>query len=299
MTSARSARDGESAESAGPRFVSGPDGHSVAYTTYGVPDGRAVLFFHGTPGSRMLGQLFDEPAREHGIRLVAIDRPGYGRSTPRPERSPTDVAKSVDAVLADVGVSRAGIVAFSGGSPYAYAVANESRATIDSIDVIAGAVPPSLQSESPAIVRLLGSLATHAPRLLGALVRTQARIATHGPPSIVTGQYTSDGAATEVPREDAEVVKRDFLEAVGGGATGLVTESRHRSQQWDGFVEDVSVPVRLRHGDHDTNVPIAGPRRLAGLLPSARLVEYDGADHLGTLLQARGPALARQSEENS
>ena len=50
-------------------------------------------------------------------------------------------------------------------------------------------------------------------------------------------------------------------------------------------VDDVDVPVRLWHGDADSNVPLTGARRLAERLPNGRLTVLEGADHLNALLR--------------
>ena len=56
------------------------DGRRVAYATYGDPEGRPVVFCHGTPGSRLLARLLDAPATRRGVRVLAPDRPGVGES---------------------------------------------------------------------------------------------------------------------------------------------------------------------------------------------------------------------------
>jgi len=79
----------------------------VAYTEYGCSDGVPVVFLHGTPGSRRLGTLFETVAQKQGIRLLAFERPGYGRSTPWPSRSLRDAGTVVSTVLDDANVKRA------------------------------------------------------------------------------------------------------------------------------------------------------------------------------------------------
>jgi pimeloyl-ACP methyl ester carboxylesterase len=99
------------------------DGRRLAYATYGDPDGRPVLVHHGSPGSRLVGQLLDGAARERGLRLVAPDRPGFGRSTHDPDRTIPDWPGDAAAVLDALGIERASVVGFSGGGPFALAVA--------------------------------------------------------------------------------------------------------------------------------------------------------------------------------
>lgn len=55
-----------------------PDGRTLAYLEVGAAEGRPVFYFHGGPDSRLEVLVFDDASRDLGIRLIAIDRPGYG-----------------------------------------------------------------------------------------------------------------------------------------------------------------------------------------------------------------------------
>src|ERR1700722_7765873 len=50
----------------------------------GDPGGAPVIYFHGTPGSRLNLAFADDMVAASGVRLIAFDRPGYGGSTPIP-----------------------------------------------------------------------------------------------------------------------------------------------------------------------------------------------------------------------
>jgi len=99
-----------------------PDGRRLAYTEWGLRDGKPVLCFHGTPGSRLFCP--DEQATSTaGVRLIMPDRPGIGRSDPLAGRTladwPKDVAALADALL----LTAFGVVGVSAGGPYAAACA--------------------------------------------------------------------------------------------------------------------------------------------------------------------------------
>ncbi|SEO88916.1 Pimeloyl-ACP methyl ester carboxylesterase [Halorientalis persicus] len=283
-------RDGNRDGDGSPTTVSLDGGRRLAYAEHGAPEGTPVVFLHGTPGSRRLGELFDTAARARGIRILAPDRPGFGTSSPWPARSISDTARVVTAVLEDVGVERAGVVAFSGGCPYALATAATSPERVDRVDVISGATPPDA-GDDPAIQRVLGGLATRTPTVLGGLFRGQAWLARRLDPSVVVSQYTD--AAEAIPAETAELVRADFVEAFATHRSGAVTEFRHAASAWDIEFDAVDVPVRFWHGDADANVPIAGVYRLAEWLPDARLEPIADADHLRTLLRCRADVLDR------
>ncbi|MFB6195381.1 MAG: alpha/beta fold hydrolase [Haloplanus sp.] len=264
----------------------------VAYVEYGDPDGVPVLFFHGTPGSRLLGSLYDEAARERGVRLLALDRPGYGASAHWPDRTLATTGVFAAPVLDDAGVDSAGVVGFSGGGPHALAFAASHPGCVDRVDLVAGATPPDCGPEGPRAQRLLGTLAARAPWLLARLLGVQVWLARRRP-SVVVGQYTS-GDTDDIPADVSSLVGRDFVAALADSREGLLTESRLLEREWDFPLERVDVRVGLWHGTRDGNVPIEGARELQSRLPDADLTTFE-TDHLRTLLASRSAVLDAQA----
>lgn len=273
--------------------VSVPNDRTVTYTEYGSPDGTPVVFFHGTPGSRRFANLFHTKAQSHSIRLLALDRPGYGQSSPWADRSVRDTAQFVGPVLDHADVDTAGVIAFSGGAPYAYATAATLPDRITRLDVVAGATPPHVTEEQPFVQQLLGGMATTTPRLLRAAFRVQVWLAHRQDPSFVVGQYTTDDASAAVSQRAARIVYEDFLEAFATHRSGAVTEFRHAASDWDIEFNKIEMRMRLWHGTDDTNVPLAAVRRLESRLPDARLQVLTDADHLQTVLRSVPEILAR------
>ncbi|WP_253736949.1 alpha/beta fold hydrolase [Halohasta salina] len=270
------------------------DGHTIATAEYGDPAGRPVVVLHGTPGSRRFGGLFAPAAAEQGVRLLAVDRPGYGDSAAWSGRSIADIGGVVAAVLDDAGVERAGVVGFSGGGPHALAVAATHPDRVTSVDVIAGATPPAI-GETPLPQRLLAAMATLTPRLFGRLFGAQAWVANHLSSSVFLSQYT-DREIDRFDERDLDHLTAEFGAAVGGGRPGVATEFRLLGEPWGFEPEAVDRPVRLWHGEGDTNVPLAGVQQLARRLPDSELLTVDG-DHLSTLLDCRGRVLETRTTE--
>ncbi len=50
------------------RVLTLADGRQLGYAEYGDPQGIPLLALHGTPGSRFMFALGDEPARDKGLR---------------------------------------------------------------------------------------------------------------------------------------------------------------------------------------------------------------------------------------
>jgi pimeloyl-ACP methyl ester carboxylesterase len=264
------------------------DERRLTYAEYGRADGIPVVFLHGTPGSRRLGRLLAPAARRLGVRVLAPDRPGYGRSTPWPDWSVGDAGAFVTAVLDDAGVETAGLVAFSGGAPYALAAAERHPGRVSRVDAVAGATPPDVSQALPLGQRVLAGLATATPFVLRGLFRGQAWLAGRLDPSVVVSQYTTHAAS--VPDDVAQLVRADFVEAFARHRSGAATEFRESTRDWGVDFAAIDQPVHLWHGADDTNVPLAGVRRLEARVPTARLHVLD-ADHLRTLLRCRSDVL--------
>ncbi|HTX97101.1 MAG TPA: alpha/beta hydrolase, partial [Mycobacterium sp.] len=88
------------------RSVGMESGRRVAYAQMGHLGGTPLFYFHGLPGSRL---DFDQPLNraaldESGVRLIGIDRPGYGRSTHQAGRRYRDWPTDILAVADELGI---------------------------------------------------------------------------------------------------------------------------------------------------------------------------------------------------
>jgi pimeloyl-ACP methyl ester carboxylesterase len=88
----------------------------------GVPDGTPLVFFHGTPSSRLETSYADELCVELGIRMISFDRPGYGESPARPF-SLASIARDTADLADALGVDRFATAGQSGGGPFSLAAA--------------------------------------------------------------------------------------------------------------------------------------------------------------------------------
>lgn len=131
--------------------------------------------------------------------------------------------------------------------------------------------------------RYLAMLARRSPRLLRDLFRVQVWVADRYPTRVIS-QFTTD--PNDVPDADVQLVARDFVEAVGNGASGGVTESLLLVEPWEFDLAEIDIPIQLWHGENDINVPVDGVRELHTSLPDTELTVRD-TDHLTTLLAYR------------
>ena len=74
--------DGDVAEE-----VATADGRALTYLEVGDPNGPLVIHNHGGPSSRLEARLLADFASKNRLRLVCVDRPGMGQSSPQKARS--------------------------------------------------------------------------------------------------------------------------------------------------------------------------------------------------------------------
>lgn len=95
------------------------DGRNLAYRDYGEPGGRAMLYFHEGLGSSLLPPGAQSLALQLGLRIIGVDRPGFGQSDPHPDYSFDGVAEDVVELCDALGLGEVRINAVLSGAPSA------------------------------------------------------------------------------------------------------------------------------------------------------------------------------------
>ena len=265
------------------------DGRALAFREWGVPGGPPVLAFHGTPGSR-LWWPGEAATLASGAHLVTVDRPGYGGSDPMPGRPvgawPSDVAE----LTAALGIDRFGVVGWSGGAPYAAAVAAQMPERLTGVCLASSA---SLTYVLETVERDDEDLANlSAAERLGAAAAT-LRYAENlgewaaGIRQDPMGFVFSNGSVAEGDRPlfDDPAFAAGFVgsveEGLRQGALGAATDWMALLRPWGFGLDDIAIHVDLWHGAQDANVDRVAFETVAAGLPDARLTVWDDAGHYG------------------
>ncbi|MEB2285629.1 MAG: hypothetical protein B6D46_08725 [Polyangiaceae bacterium UTPRO1] len=267
------------------------DGRAVGVAEYGDPSGRPILWFHGTPGGRrQVPPAAVAAARARGIRLIGIERPGIGDSTPHLHRSVLEWADDVNDVVDQLGIGNFALVGLSGGGPYVLGCAHRLAGRVVGGAILGGVAPAVGADAAPGgPMRLAVNLrpVLHALREpLGVAVWASAfalrPIASAVFDFVIGTMPPGDRAVMRRPEMKAMFLD-DMLRAGQHQLRAPVYDLVLFTREWGFSVRDVRVPIRFWHGDADPLVPLEHAHHLAGLVPDAELRVRPGEGHMGNL----------------
>ena len=255
-------------------------GRSLACAEWGDPAGRPVVLFLGTPGSRLLCP--DADATESlGVRLITLDRPGYGRSDPDPDFSLLSWADDYAAFHGLLGLPPCPLVGWSGGGPYALACAVLAPALVTSIGLAASRAPldefPGAWSEED---RSLGDL-LRQDRAAGidAIVR-HVQWWTEDPGSVFRDGWEGPDDALLAQPGVRDTMIEWTREGARQGSVGYVADLIAKFDPSDFSASDITQDVGVWVGEADAPWAHAAAAYLAATIPRATLVTYQGTGHL-------------------
>jgi pimeloyl-ACP methyl ester carboxylesterase len=250
-------------------------GRRLGYALYGARHGPAVFVLDG-PGSRGLARAMARTASDLRLRLIAPDRPGFGASTPQAGRSflswPSDLVALADELDAD----RVGVVAQSGGCPYALASAYRVPGRVARVAVIGGIAPLTSRAVSAGMARQMRTtllLARRAPWVLHRTLRALARQARRSPERVARRIAEQAPPADRRALADEELWQihvRTTAEVLASPAS-IAFELGLLTRPWGFELSHLRVPVAIWEGELDTTHPPAMAFHLAEQIPDSEL----------------------------
>ncbi len=275
------------------------DGRSLGYAIYGDAEGQAVFYFHGFPGSRLEAQLADPVAARLGIRLIAVDRPGFGLSDLKPRRAIFDWPEDVTEIADALRINRFAIIGVSGGAPYVAACAVRIPERLTAAAIVSGLGPLDAPKGSDPIIRnnhLIFFLGRRLPWLARILLWRMAYQVRRNPESVL-GRIMStlpdaDKAVLARPQVRA-VITDNIVEAFRRGSSGPAYELLLYSRPWGFLLNDITLPVDLWHGEEDRSVPPIMGKYQASAIPHCRAIFCPGEGHFSLAINHMEEILSR------
>lgn len=263
----------------------------LGFAEFGDPHGRAMFWLHGTPGARRQIPVEARVYAEHKhIRLIGVDRPGIGSSTPHTYQNVLAFADDLRTLADVLGIDQMAVIGLSGGGPYTLACATAMPDRVVVAGVLGGVAPTVGEEGIGGGLMALGSLVAPALPMIGlplrmalvALVRSIRPIA----------PLALKGYAMVSPEGDRRLLERPeigamFLDDLLNGSrkqlAAPIADIAVFAKDWGFRLDEVKVPVRWWHGDKDHIVPFAHGEHVVARLPDAELYTLPGESHLGGL----------------
>jgi pimeloyl-ACP methyl ester carboxylesterase len=267
------------------------EGRQLGIAEFGPANGRAIVWFHGTPGARR--QIPNEArliAAAEGIRIIGLDRPGVGLSTPHLYGAIADLVPDLEIVLDRLSIGELSVIGLSGGGPYALAAAHGLGSRVRSVGVLGGVVPT--RGPDGMGGGLVGVATKFAPvlstfrRPLGLVLTGVIRAA------MPVGHQALGLYARISPEGDRKVLEQPEIAAMflddlstngGRSMQAAVDDAILFTRPWGFDHRQVHQRVTWWHGDADNIVPLRHAQHFVPRLPNAELRLRHGESHLGGL----------------
>jgi pimeloyl-ACP methyl ester carboxylesterase/DNA-binding CsgD family transcriptional regulator len=264
------------------RVIARPEGGLVYLGDYGPRDGVPVLFFHAGLGTRRLDPNFLRQSARAGLRVVAVERPGFGgtdlRAEPGFEGSSADAAM----VLGKLGIEKAIVASIGGGNIAALSFAgrfpNHVRAGL-----LINPTPPrkfGTKAHSPAAAfREMTFANPIVIRAMAKVIRNQMRSdLLDNMLSKYFSTCEADRLAMAIPEVRA-LQRASTQAAMARTIEGFVREEETFVRHWSP-PQLSSGPWTIAVGMDDHTCDAAAARRAWGYLPGFEMVEVMDAGRM-------------------
>jgi len=264
-----------------------PSGRRLGYAEFGDPSGPLVLYFHGTPGSRVDAMLIEGEALSAGVRLMAVERPGIGLSDYQSGRRiltwPADVEGFV-AALGYAGTSF-GIVALSGGAPYALACVKCIPHRLTHAAIVSGHTPPGAAGVTPGNQDRLIAFISRRPRLstvgFNVAIRTLHRNPDRMARRVMQSWSESDRQLVRCNPAYYSGLIRTLNEATRCGSAGILRNVQLLGSPWGFRLCDLPpTSVSIWHGGCDPIAPVSMGHYFHRQIAGSELIIDPAAGHI-------------------
>ncbi len=239
------------------------DGDDIHASTGGVEpggDGPVVVLIHGAGMDSTVWQLQTRYLAYRGLRAVALDLPGHGRSEGEALTSIEEMAEWVARFADAAGFPSVHVVGHSMGTFVALELASRHPDLVRSVTLCGTATSMAVHPE------LLDAAEHDLPRAAALMASwghaTPAQVGVNPTP----GLWMLGGAQALVENSRPGVLATDFRACMGyAGAEAAAS--------------DVSCPATVIVARGDKMTPAKSGRALAAALPAATVIELDDTGH--------------------
>ena len=259
------------------------DGRQIGFSEYGDPNGLPILYFHGTPGSRLEASRFDEVASANHYRLIGIDRPGMGLSSSNKKHSVLSWAKDIEHFADSLKLEKFSVIGHSGGAPFVAACAYVIPERLNGAAIVSGIAPfenPAAKAGMDSKQRIMCNLIKTIPWFAPLMMMMTSKMLKN--PKMLSQMTKQLPEVDQVYFRDPESCKamiNSTLEAFRNGVAGPAQEMKIILNPWGFNLEDIMFPITIWHGALDAQGPVSHAKIYASLIPNSTLKIFENEGH--------------------
>ncbi len=258
---------------------------SLSYLDIGDTKNPVCIYFHGFPGSSKQVFILENSELRRHLRVIAIDRPGFGHSSFAEKASLQDLAKGVEELTDHLNIKNFHLISVSGGTPTAFVVADQLRDRVLSLTTVCGLGPLHERvffDHMSKSLRFFLKQGRYFP-----FITTRVLKFIHFQ---IQKSKTPNTKRMErfLPPEDIKLIfdpeirqifRNSMLHAFHQGFYGVALDIRNFQQDWKISNWNFNFPVYLWHGQKDRIVPYQHSELLAQKIQGSHLNIIPGEGH--------------------
>ncbi|WP_220718411.1 alpha/beta fold hydrolase [Agarivorans litoreus] len=268
------------------RYFTLPDQRKLCYQEYGSPKGKPVVYCHSILGSRLENFYDDVDLAKHlGLRLISIDRPGFGGSDYCENYGFVNWSKDLAALLDHLELEQVQLLGYATGGVYAACCAAKIPERISSMTIVSSGDALTYDSDYEATAKLYRmhmKLARDFPSMHRLFTNILDK-GLHKDPNKLFKVLARDLEGADVELFESPQFREKFgrylKESKIQGGNAFSDEVRQVMSPWGFDIEDVKVTTQLFHGEQDRHIPLVLAERFVERAANAKLTVVPEQGH--------------------
>jgi len=281
----------------GNSFIFLRDGRKLSYLDYQSSetdtktpkDQQVILLLHNLMGSACEIPPDSEPViREHGLRIIVPERPGYGDSDPKPHRNHQDFCNDIKELLDTLKIEKVNVIAHSIGGVYALALAEFIPERIIRIAMVNAATridDMRLAKPVPILVTAVLQSIRFAPFLIELILKMAIGkdLEEFYEQQLTYIRPTVEGRAADInllkTRNYRDYSILNLKQSSKQGISAWANELKLSFSKWDFEPSNTQIEYQFWHGDQDDVISIQAAKRLAKDLNTSNFNHINDETH--------------------
>jgi pimeloyl-ACP methyl ester carboxylesterase len=269
----------------------------LAFSEYGDPKGKTVIYFHGAPGGPEECSIFDIHARQHGLRLVCYDRFSIDSRL----KEDAYYKYLADVIVANTSGEKVDLVGFSIGCHVAINTSLYLGDSVGKLHLVSAGAPLDGDDFLPDMAgKTVFSIAMKYPIMFTLLSHWQALLSKLAPRALFKMLFASATAQDKVLSKTTkfqEYMLPILSYCFSANLRGYIREISQYVTPWKASVFNCNSATHIWHGLNDNWSPVAMAKYLdENLSNSSTITIFDGLSHYSCLNAAVSEICAQLAE---